>query len=142
MRPLESEVGPALRAPVGAPWSRARWRTTVGLKVTMGATGVILVTFLVFHLLGNLLVYQGPAALNAYSALLFRDPSLLWAARAILLGSALLHTARRPCSGQMTVRDGRCLTAASPHAPPRSPPGPCGSPASGSRSSSWSTFST
>ncbi len=91
MRPLESEVGPALPSPVGTPWSRVRWRTTVGLKVTMGATGVILVTFLVFHLLGNLLVYQGPAALNAYSALLLRDPSLLWAARVVLLGSALLH---------------------------------------------------
>ena len=68
MRPLESDVGPALPAPVGTPWSKVRWRTTVGLKVTMGATGVILVTFLVFHLLGNLLVYQGPASLHRRGA--------------------------------------------------------------------------
>jgi succinate dehydrogenase / fumarate reductase, cytochrome b subunit len=71
--------------------SQRRWRTTVGLKVLMAATGIVLVAFLVFHLLGNLLVYRGPTALNSYSAFLLREPLLLWVARAVLLLSALVH---------------------------------------------------
>jgi succinate dehydrogenase / fumarate reductase, cytochrome b subunit len=67
------------------------WRTTVGLKVLMAATGVVLIGFLVVHLLGNLLVYRGPAALNSYSAFLVREPVVLWAARAVLLSSAIVH---------------------------------------------------
>lgn len=57
----------------------------------MAATGVVLVAFLVFHLLGNLLVYSGPAALNAYSAFLIREPAILWGVRVVLLGSAIIH---------------------------------------------------
>ncbi|NOJ95892.1 succinate dehydrogenase cytochrome b subunit [Corallococcus coralloides] len=71
--------------------SQRRWRTTVGLKVLMAVTGVVLVTFLVLHLLGNLLVYQGSTALNSYSAFLVREPLLLWVARAVLLLSAVIH---------------------------------------------------
>ncbi|GEL73233.1 succinate dehydrogenase cytochrome b subunit [Myxococcus virescens] len=67
------------------------WRSTVGLKVLMAATGIVLVVFLVFHLLGNLLVYRGRDALNEYSAFLVREPPLLWAARAVLLASAVIH---------------------------------------------------
>jgi succinate dehydrogenase / fumarate reductase cytochrome b subunit len=85
----------------GTAWLDARgqrrsaqlWRTTVGMKVLMGTTGVVLVVFLVFHLAGNLLVYQGPAALNAYSALLRREPMVLWLARGVLLVSAAVHVA-------------------------------------------------
>jgi len=67
------------------------WGTTVGMKVLMAGTGIVLVVFLVFHLAGNLLVYQGPAALNAYSALLRREPMALWFARAVLLVSVMVH---------------------------------------------------
>ncbi|NRD52249.1 succinate dehydrogenase cytochrome b subunit [Corallococcus exiguus] len=66
-------------------------QTTVGLKALMAVTGVVLVAFLVFHLLGNLLVYRGPTALNSYSAFLAREPLLLWGARAVLLLSAVIH---------------------------------------------------
>jgi succinate dehydrogenase / fumarate reductase cytochrome b subunit len=77
--------------PPGAMVRQQRWRTTVGLKVLMAATGVVLIAFLVVHLLGNLLVYRGPAALNSYSAFLVHEPMLLWAARAVLLLSAIVH---------------------------------------------------
>ncbi len=68
-----------------------QWRTTVGMKGLMAATGLVLVVFLVFHLAGNLLVYRGPDPLNAYSALLLSEPVLLWLARAVLLASAVVH---------------------------------------------------
>ncbi len=68
-----------------------RFRATVGLKVLMAATGIVMIVFLIFHLFGNLFVFQGPAALNAYSALLLREPLLLWIARGVLLVSVLLH---------------------------------------------------
>jgi len=68
-----------------------RWGTTVGMKILMAGTGIVLMVFLVFHLAGNLLVYQGPAALNAYSALLRREPMALWLARAVLLVSVMVH---------------------------------------------------
>jgi hypothetical protein len=45
-------------APARAPGRLRHWGTTVGMKVMMAATGIALVVFLVFHLAGNLLVYQ------------------------------------------------------------------------------------
>jgi succinate dehydrogenase / fumarate reductase, cytochrome b subunit len=74
-----------------APWPSGPLGTTVGVKVLMAATGIVLVVFLVFHLTGNLLVFRGPGPLNAYSALLLREPLLLWLARAVLLASAVVH---------------------------------------------------
>lgn len=35
------------------------WRTTIGKKVVMAVTGVIMILFLVAHLAGNLLVFAG-----------------------------------------------------------------------------------
>ena len=37
----------------------ALWRSTVGKKIVMAVTGVILIAFLVGHLAGNLLVFRG-----------------------------------------------------------------------------------
>lgn len=85
------DPGVATLEPARAPGRRGYWGTTVGMKVLMAATGIVLVVFLVFHLAGNLLVYQGPRSLNAYSALLRREPLLLWLARAILLVSTIVH---------------------------------------------------
>lgn len=65
--------------------------STIGQKAVMAVTGVILVGFLIAHFLGNALVYAGPEAINAYSAMLHGSRGLLWVARFLLLGSALLH---------------------------------------------------
>jgi succinate dehydrogenase / fumarate reductase cytochrome b subunit len=72
----------------------AVWRffgSSIGKKVVMAATGVVLVGFVVLHLLGNLQVYEGPEKLNAYGAALRRVPELLWGARLSLLASVGLH---------------------------------------------------
>jgi succinate dehydrogenase / fumarate reductase cytochrome b subunit len=73
-------------------------RTLVGKKVVMAVTGVLLVGFLVGHMLGNLKVFSGPAAFNAYAAGLrsvgapfFGKGQLLWLVRALLLPALILH---------------------------------------------------
>jgi len=39
----------------------------VGQKAVMAVTGVILFLFVVAHLLGNLKIFEGPEAFNAYA---------------------------------------------------------------------------
>ena len=69
----------------------AFYRATIGKKVVMAVTGVILVGWIIGHVLGNLLVFRGPAALNEYAALLKSNAALLWAMRAGLLVTVVLH---------------------------------------------------
>ena len=59
--------------------------STIGKKVLMAVSGLALFGFLMAHLAGNLLVFAGPEAINAYSHALLSRPGLLWAARSGLL---------------------------------------------------------
>lgn len=70
---------------------RAFYRSTVGKKVVMALTGIILVGFVIGHLLGNLLVFRGPEAMNEYAALLKSSAALLWGVRLVLLTAVVLH---------------------------------------------------
>jgi succinate dehydrogenase / fumarate reductase cytochrome b subunit len=65
--------------------------SSIGLKITMALTGVVLSGFVLGHMLGNLQVFQGAEAINAYGALLHKEPALLWAIRAFLLTCIGLH---------------------------------------------------
>jgi len=69
------------------------WRSSLGLKIVMALTGLILLGFVIGHMIGNLQVYMGAEALNAYGAFLRRvgHGGALWAARAVLLVSVILH---------------------------------------------------
>lgn len=69
----------------------ALYRSTIGKKVVMGVTGIILVGFIIGHLLGNLLVFRGPEAMNEYAALLKSNAALLWGVRLVLLIAVILH---------------------------------------------------
>jgi succinate dehydrogenase / fumarate reductase, cytochrome b subunit len=69
----------------------ALWRTSVGKKAIMAATGVIMVAYLITHVLANLLVFQGPDQINAYSRFLHGTGGALWAARLVLLAAVGLH---------------------------------------------------
>ena len=62
-----------------------------GQKIVMAVTGAIGVGYLIGHVAGNLLVFQGPAKLDAYAAFLKSNPGLLWTARAILLLAVILQ---------------------------------------------------
>lgn len=67
------------------------YQTTIGKKVVMAASGIILVGFVFAHMLGNLQVYGGADMLNAYAAGLRKIPALLWVARLVLLGAVFAH---------------------------------------------------
>jgi succinate dehydrogenase / fumarate reductase cytochrome b subunit len=57
----------------------------------MAATGLVMVAYLITHVLANLLVFQGPTKINAYSAFLHGTGGALWAARLVLLAALVLH---------------------------------------------------
>jgi succinate dehydrogenase / fumarate reductase cytochrome b subunit len=71
---------------------RLFWQSTIGKKVVMAITGVIMVAFVIVHMLGNLQVFAGAEKINAYSRFLHEGiPDLLWIARIVLLVSVVLH---------------------------------------------------
>ena len=65
--------------------------STVGQKVVMAVSGVVLFGYVVAHLAGNLQIFLGPAQINHYAALLHASPPLLWTARIFLLAMLILH---------------------------------------------------
>lgn len=65
--------------------------TTVVYKFGMALSGSLLLAFVCAHLAGNLLVYFGRDALNAYAGALHASPFLLWPVRIILAGCLLNH---------------------------------------------------
>ena len=67
------------------------WRSSVGKKVVMAITGLIMLLYLITHVLANLLVFQGPTRINAYSAFLHGTGGALWIARLVLLAALVLH---------------------------------------------------
>lgn len=68
------------------------WDSTLGKKVVMAVTGVIMIAFLIAHVLGNFAIFQGPEALNAYSAFLHGQAAgLLWLVRIVLVLSLFFH---------------------------------------------------
>ncbi|BCW93624.1 MAG: succinate dehydrogenase [Thermoanaerobaculum sp.] len=67
------------------------YSTTVGKKLVMAVTGLILAVFVLGHMAGNLQIYQGPEKLNHYAQLLRVSMPLLWTVRLILLVSVVLH---------------------------------------------------
>lgn len=73
--------------------SRLAWllESSVGLKLVMAATGVVLTLFVLGHMVGNLTAFKSPEAINEYAHTLRKIPALLWGARIVLLGSVGLH---------------------------------------------------
>jgi len=70
---------------------RLLWNSSAGKKAVMAVTGLIWVAYLITHMLANLLVFQGPEKINAYSAFLHGTGGALWAARLVLIAALLLH---------------------------------------------------
>lgn len=66
-------------------------RSSIGLKLIMAVTGVVLSGFVLAHMAGNLQIFQGQESIDEYSKLLHKEPALLWTARLVLLGSVGLH---------------------------------------------------
>lgn len=67
------------------------WTSSVGKKVIMAGTGLVMVAYLITHVLANLLVFAGPLRINAYSAFLRGTGRALWGVRLVLLAALVLH---------------------------------------------------
>lgn len=67
------------------------WESTNGQKAIIAVTGLILFLFVLFHMIGNLQVFEGPEQLNFYGTALRRFPEALWGARSVLLLAVALH---------------------------------------------------
>jgi len=67
--------------------------STIGRKLIMAATGVVLFGFVIAHMLGNLQMYLGAEVFNGYAASLreILHGGGLWIARAVLLAAVGLH---------------------------------------------------
>lgn len=65
--------------------------SSVGKKIIMAVTGLMLVGFVAGHLLGNLMIFAGPNALNGYAKKLLDLGGLLWVARIGLIAAVVLH---------------------------------------------------
>jgi succinate dehydrogenase / fumarate reductase cytochrome b subunit len=57
----------------------------------MALSGLVLASFVLGHMTGNLLMFKGPEAINAYAAWLHDNPGLLWGARIVLILSTIAH---------------------------------------------------
>jgi len=69
----------------------AFYRSSVGKKIIVAVTGIILILFVIGHLLGNLQIFLGPNWINGYSQHLRDLGPLLWAIRAFLLLTVITH---------------------------------------------------
>ena len=65
--------------------------SSLGKKLVVAITGIILVSFVVGHLLGNLTFFFGPDLINAYALKLHALGPLLWVIRLALLATVVLH---------------------------------------------------
>ncbi len=93
-RPTEAGYGARMTAIAASLRVRLPYiDSTIARKAVMAVTGVVLVLFVLGHLAGNLTLYIGPEAINAYGAFLrrFVHGWALWAVRAVLLTCAVLH---------------------------------------------------
>lgn len=73
-------------------------QSSVGKKILMAVTGVVLVAFVIAHMVGNLKVYLGREHFNAYARFLrtvgmpaLPESGLLWILRIVLLACVGVH---------------------------------------------------
>jgi succinate dehydrogenase / fumarate reductase cytochrome b subunit len=70
--------------------SRSFASSSVGTKVLIGVTGLLLFAYLILHLAGNLLIFLGQDTFNAYSHMLISNPLVVPVEIALLL-VAIVH---------------------------------------------------
>jgi len=65
--------------------------STLGKKILMAVTGIILFGFVIGHMIGNLQLYLGAEQLNHYAELLQSNKPFLWSFRMVLLFCVGVH---------------------------------------------------
>jgi len=69
----------------------ALYRSTIGKKVAMAASGVVYIGWVLFHMVGNLNFHLGSEAINSYAHKLQDMPPVVWGGRTVLLVALLVH---------------------------------------------------
>ena len=94
-------------------WVKGVAGSSIGAKSIMAVTGLLLYGFLIAHLSGNLLIYQGPDATNAYAVNLRQLPfGLLWIAR---IGLIVIFAAHILTGIRLTLQNRRARPNAYAH---------------------------
>ncbi|HLB11056.1 MAG TPA: succinate dehydrogenase cytochrome b subunit [Gemmatimonadaceae bacterium] len=79
------------------------WSSTVGKKIVMAVSGLIMVGFVILHMAGNLQLFESSERLNTYSAFLHGPANeVLWIVRVVLLIAVIAHVV---AAYQLTVLD-------------------------------------
>lgn len=66
-------------------------QSSVGRKIIMAVTGIVLVAFVCVHLLGNSSVFIGADAINAYAQKLHSLGPFVWVFRLVMLAAFAIH---------------------------------------------------
>ena len=95
---LKSQRTAAAKPPSAVPRRAPRLRSSIGLKMLMAVSGILMVGFILAHMAGNLHVFEGRESMNEYAEGLrtFGEPllpreSLLWVMRLGLVASVVVH---------------------------------------------------
>jgi succinate dehydrogenase / fumarate reductase cytochrome b subunit len=94
------------------------WSSSIGKKIVVAVTGLVLTLFLAGHLAGNLVVFLGRDAFNEYAQFLhhFLHGGAVWISRIVLLACLIFHVvatvqltrrnkaAREPYAHEATVQ--------------------------------------
>jgi succinate dehydrogenase / fumarate reductase cytochrome b subunit len=92
--------------------ARKLFGSTIGRKLLMAVTGVVLIAFVVGHLAGNLQVFEDPDRINGYSHFLQSLGPALWAVRIFLLACVAIHI----WAGTVLAIEGRRARGDEPYA--------------------------
>ena len=91
-------TGTAARSRKKRPFLLDLYSTAVGKKYAMGLSGIAMMGFVLFHMIGNLKMYFGPTDLNEYAEFLKKllyplapKETVLWILRAGLVAALLVH---------------------------------------------------
>lgn len=102
------------------------WNSTLGKKLIMGFTGLLLVGYLIVHLIANLTIFlnDGGRTLNLYAATLESTGPLLLVVRLLLAATFLFHivTGLRVWFQNMRARSHRYAVTASKGGPSKLTP--------------------
>ena len=92
------EPGPRSPTAASRAGGPALYELSIGKKVTMAGSGLVLLGFIIFHMLGNLHAFQGLAPLDNYADGLrrlgepiFPRSLVLWIARVVLYAAFVVH---------------------------------------------------
>ena len=90
------------------------WNSTIGKKIAMSVSGLLLVGFLVTHVVSNLTIFTDPAHLDAWGRFLRSTGPFLWLARGGLMVLAVIHVV---AATQLTLLDRKARPEAYADAP-------------------------